>query len=113
MNNLIKKQTCLLLMTLICFISPTSGNSFNIIHFNDAYDVVKTPQFVKQVGKFINESTLVLFSGDIYSPSRLTNYLKGNQFDNFLQRFKISAAVLGNHELDLKYEAFKKLNDKN
>ena len=109
MSNFMKKQICLIVTTWIFFCSKP----FNIIHFNDAYDVLKTPQFTKQVGKFINESTLVLFSGDIYSPSKLTNYFQGNQFDNFLKRFKISAAVLGNHELDLKYEAFKKLNDKN
>lgn len=59
-----------------------------------------------------SESTLRLFSGDIFSPSPLSKFCKGDQFIPFLQKLKLHAAVIGNHEVDNGEENFIRLQKK-
>lgn len=51
--------------------------SLKIIHFNDCYEIGKTPQFLDQMLSLWDENTLVLFSGDLLSPSLESQELKG------------------------------------
>jgi len=54
-----------------------NGSILNIIHFNDVYNIESSSfepkagasRFLTAINKLKNESTLVLFSGDAFSPS--------------------------------------------
>ena len=77
-----------------------SASSFNILHFNDAYEINRTPYFACQFLEKSNESSLKLFSGDILNPSFASAFLKGRQFIPFFKKMSLDACVVGNHELD-------------
>ena len=60
--------------------------SLKIIHFNDGHDMLEkkdepiggASRFHTALSSYYNEQdTLVLFSGDVFSPSKLSYYFKG------------------------------------
>lgn len=83
----------------------------NILHFNDTYEVERTPAFIEQFLELSNENTLRLFSGDILNPSFVSMTKKGRQFIPFLKKVNLHAAVIGNHELDLGFENFNQIQE--
>ena len=59
-----------------------------IIHFNDAHDALEkqsepvggASRFHTAVeAEYSSENTIVLFSGDVFNPSKLSYYFKGEQ----------------------------------
>lgn len=86
---------------------------FTIIHFNDVYDIQPNKDkmfgaanfeaFLRSIKNKFPES-LVLFSGDAFSPSLLSGIYKGRQMVKCLNKMQIDAACFGNHEFDLEPE---------
>lgn len=93
----------------------------HIIHFNDVYKIEPHPVDVSlfknknEINKnnsvdaakfktFIEskrtENTLVIFSGDAFSPSLLSSVYKGEQMVEILNNLGINFACIGNHEFD-------------
>ena len=82
---------------------------FRIIHFNDVYNIQqrkKEPvggasRFSTKIqelrGAAEDDSTLVFFSGDAFSPSSESVVFKGRQMVPALNSFSIDAACFGNH----------------
>lgn len=87
-----------------------------IVHFNDVYNPLPTlhqsgaliggaPSFctaVKQ--KKEGNKGLVLFSGDIFSPSQISEMTKGRQMADLLNLLGVHTACYGNHDLDYGWE---------
>ena len=97
--------------------SESKEKILHIMHFSNVYNLIereKDPvggaaRFITAAEKFSDLNPLVLFSGDIFSPSRLSQVMKGKQMITFLDKFKVHAATLGNHDLDFGIERFIKL----
>jgi 5'-nucleotidase len=81
-------------------------NALSVLHYNDGYDVRRTPRFLTRWLERLESETLTLFSGDIISPSLVSNYMKGDQFVPFMEYSKTRVAVPGNHEYDFGEEQF-------
>ena len=82
---------------------------FTFIHFNDVYDIQEKKtghagivNFEAYVRKLRTQypQTMVIFSGDAFSPSILTNIYEGKQMVYALNKLKIEVACMGNHEFD-------------
>ncbi|OXA43429.1 Trifunctional nucleotide phosphoesterase protein YfkN [Folsomia candida] len=79
-----------------------------IIHFNDVYDVEsqkKEPiggaaRFCTAVKKYAQLNPVVLFSGDCFSPSLLSQFTKGEQMIPVLNHCRTDCSVFGNHDFD-------------
>ena len=84
------------------------GNTV-LIHFNDVYNVEKSPQFVHRVRAARGRSTLTVFSGDCFSPSIMSTILRGEQMVPALNLLGVDVACLGNHDLDFGVGAFRDL----
>lgn len=78
------------------------------IHFNDVYNVEKSPQFVSSVKKTRNElllgggdarQVITVFSGDAFSPSIMSTILRGEQMIPVLNALDIDVACLGKRAL--------------
>lgn len=81
-----------------------------IIHFNDVYDIqpkkngtagiVNFEAYIRKLKVQFPEA-LILFSGDAFSPSTLSNIFEGDQMVFSLNKLNIDVACIGNHEFDL------------
>lgn len=97
----------------------SSERVIHIIHFNDVYNLhekEKEPvggaaRFITAVESFKHLNPLVLFSGDMFSPSKLSQTMKGKQMLNFTDNFKIDVACVGNHDFDFGVDHFIKLKN--
>ncbi|CAI2365170.1 unnamed protein product [Moneuplotes crassus] len=97
-----------------------SERTMHILHFNDVYNLQprkKEPiggaaRFLTATKPHMEKNPLVLFSGDIYSPSKLGQTMKGTQMLPFFERFKIDVACAGNHDLDYGVDRFIELKNK-
>lgn len=87
---------------LINFSQPV----IQFIHFNDIYDIMRSPPWVEKLLKVKESKAITVFSGDILSPSILAESMKGHQFLHLLKLVEIDFAVPGNHEADLGVGAF-------
>jgi 5'-nucleotidase len=91
----------------------------SILHFNDVYNVEarkKDPcggieRFVTVLDKYKDKDPLVIFSGDIFSPSSLSITFKGEHMIPFLKRAGVTVASVGNHDLDFGCQQFEKLSN--
>ncbi|XP_073811610.1 snake venom 5'-nucleotidase isoform X2 [Musca autumnalis] len=94
-----------------------------ILHYNDVYNVDPTTEvepiggatrFCTAVRTFDVDDPLVLFSGDIFSPSMLSTFTQGEQMVPVLNKIGTHCAVFGNHDfdhgLDVLVELIKKTN---
>jgi 5'-nucleotidase len=86
------------------------GKTLRILHFNDAYEIDKTPYFLRQWSDRYLPDTIGTFSGDMLNPSFASMFMKGEQFIPFLKRLPLDAAVIGNHELDSGIPKFLEIN---
>jgi len=80
--------------------------SFHILHFNDVYDVDRTPAFVAQFMKRNTPDTLRLFSGDLLAPAIMSIFEKGRQFIPVFDKIRPQYSAIGNHDLDHGEEHF-------
>lgn len=77
-----------------------------IIHFNDCYNIEPGPKssgaagFLTAVNQFRHLNPIILFSGDILSPSFMSTFTKGEQMIPVLNDIGVHCAVFGNHEFD-------------
>ena len=89
-------------------------NVIHIIHFNDVYNLNEkdtepvggAARFISAAEKYMHLNPLVLFSGDIFSPSKLSQTMKGRQMIEFLNRFQVHVACIGNHDFDFGIDHF-------
>lgn len=77
-----------------------------IIHFNDCYNVEPGPQssgaagFLTAINQHRHLNPMILFSGDVISPSFMSTFTKGEQMIPVLNDIRVDCAVFGNHEFD-------------
>ncbi|XP_065211905.1 trifunctional nucleotide phosphoesterase protein YfkN isoform X2 [Planococcus citri] len=92
--------------------SASTCSSITILHFNDVYNVEPreadpaggASKFSHAVKSFSSLNPLVLFSGDIFSPSLLSTFTKGEQMSQILNEVGTHCAVFGNHDFDFGLE---------
>ncbi|EGR29458.1 ser thr protein phosphatase family protein, putative [Ichthyophthirius multifiliis] len=99
--------------------------SFKILHFNDVYEIEGFNQepvggsarFATICKKFKQENpnkSLIIFSGDLFSPSPLSIIYKGEQMIEPINACQIDIACVGNHDFDYNLQQveqlFKKCN---
>ncbi|KAF7161052.1 hypothetical protein CNMCM5623_006729 [Aspergillus felis] len=78
------------------------GTEICILHFNDVYnvnDVELISRFAGLIRSF-EPKPLIIFSGDIFSPSLEASLLKGEQMVPFLNHLSVDVACYGNHDFD-------------
>ncbi|CAF0987732.1 unnamed protein product [Brachionus calyciflorus] len=89
-----------------------------IIHFNDVYNIEPSARDPKGgAARFLTalnylkaeEPCLVMFSGDIFSPSPLSMVTKGKQMVPILNRFNVDIACVGNHDFDFGVDTLNEL----
>ena len=90
-----------------------------ILHFNDVYNIEErvtdepikagAARFVTALDEYRSAEKLVLFSGDLFYPSNLSNFYKGKQMIKPFNRMNVDISCLGNHELDNGCENAKQL----
>ena len=81
--------------------------AFQEVIFNKVLNKKSTKKSLNSLlNKYKDLNPLVLFSGDIYSPSKLGQIMKGRQMIPFLERFKIDVSCVGNHDLDYGVDRF-------
>lgn len=77
-----------------------------IIHFNDCYNIEPgeksggAARFLTAINQHRHLNPMILFSGDIISPSFISTFTKGEQMVPVLNDIKVDCAVFGNHEFD-------------
>jgi 5'-nucleotidase len=79
-----------------------------IIHFNDVYNIEESKdepvagssRFYSALRAYDHENPLILFSGDIFSPSKLSIFFEGEQMMPFLKKWGLHWATVGNHDFD-------------
>ena len=86
-----------------------------MLHFNDVYNIEERStggadtetSIVAGASRFVTAfeqhqmlEKLVLFSGDLFSPSVLSTHLKGEQMVQVLKSLNVHVSCLGNHDLD-------------
>ncbi|XP_054722641.1 trifunctional nucleotide phosphoesterase protein YfkN-like [Uloborus diversus] len=79
-----------------------------ILHFNDCYNVESqnfepvggASRFCTALKSFHDLEPLVLFSGDIFAPSIMSTFTKGEQMIPVLNSLGVHCAVFGNHDFD-------------
>ncbi|GIX89859.1 hypothetical protein CDAR_9371 [Caerostris darwini] len=82
--------------------------SVTILHFNDCYNVESqssepvggASRFCTALKSFGDLDPLILFSGDIFAPSIMSTFTKGEQMIPVLNSFGVHCAVFGNHDFD-------------
>lgn len=78
----------------------------SILHFNDCYNIEPGPQssgaagFLTAINQLRHLNPMILFSGDIMSPSFMSTFTKGEQMIPVLNDIRVDCAVFGNHEFD-------------
>lgn len=86
----------------------TKPKSFSIIHYNDVYELRGSDKelcggadrFCHLVNKLREQhNALVLFSGDLWNPSKLSMTMKGEQMIKVVNYIQTKAACVGNHDL--------------
>lgn len=89
-----------------------SSSTVTILHFNDVYNVESrdadpcggATRFTHAIKTFSHLKPLVLFSGDVFSPSVLSTFTKGEQMSSILNEIGTHCAVFGNHDFDFGLE---------
>ncbi|XP_022237436.1 uncharacterized protein LOC106478186 isoform X1 [Limulus polyphemus] len=87
---------------------PAEKAVVTILHFNDCYNVESQPQepaagaarFCHALKSFSDLDPMILFSGDIFAPSFMSTFTKGEQMIPSLNAFGVHCAVFGNHDFD-------------
>jgi len=96
------------------------GQKITFLHFNDVYEIRESKvkvcggvsRFDSLVKSFKDQNPVLLFSGDLWSPSKLSSVFKGDQILEPINTFGVKCSVLGNHDLDFGEEKCVELNEK-
>ncbi|KAK6633160.1 hypothetical protein RUM43_012904 [Polyplax serrata] len=88
------------------------NNIITILHYNDTYNIESrnvepvggAARFSTAMKSFNYLNPLILFSGDIFSPSMLSTVTKGEQMVAVLNELNTHCAVFGNHDFDFGLE---------
>lgn len=86
----------------------SKSKSLAIIHYNDVYELRGTEKdlcggadrfcyLVNEIKK--QHNAIVLFSGDLWNPSKLGTTMKGEQMVKAVNKIDTKAACVGNHDL--------------
>jgi len=104
-------------------LTPSSDDpdlpNLTILHFNDSHNLVP-PKLTDPIGGAARFATvvkeyrakkdcLVLFSGDVFNPSRLSTVTKGKHVGPVLKALRPHCGVYGNHDFDFGVEELVKL----
>ena len=89
--------------------SGAKAGKLTILHFNDVYEVGEGKQepvggaarFNTALQAYAAEDPLVLFSGDAWNPSLLSQVTDGAHMVEALNTMGVACSVIGNHDLDL------------
>lgn len=99
------KTLTAILLALFLTLSVAQQN-FTIVHFNDVYEIEPvsggSQGGAARVAALINQvdDPLILFSGDLFSPSIMSSVYQGAQMVDVFNRLGVDFAVFGNHEFD-------------
>jgi 2',3'-cyclic-nucleotide 2'-phosphodiesterase (5'-nucleotidase family) len=93
---------------LLAFPALAQKQDLTILHFNDVYEIEPVSGGAlggaARVATLVNErlslSPLILFSGDLFSPSIMSSIFQGSQMVDALNQLGVDYAVVGNHEFD-------------
>ncbi|PAA48320.1 hypothetical protein BOX15_Mlig025898g5 [Macrostomum lignano] len=83
-----------------------NARQLHILHFNDVYNIEPAghiggaARFVTALRSFAELQPLVLFSGDVFSPSTISTATRGQHLVQVLKACNIDAACFGNHDFD-------------
>lgn len=74
--------------------SRSKRKPLKVIHFNDVYNIEETKdepvagssRFYSALRAYSHQNPLILFSGDIFSPSKLSIFFQGEQMMPFLKK---------------------------
>ncbi|XP_071447888.1 mannosylglucosyl-3-phosphoglycerate phosphatase isoform X1 [Hetaerina americana] len=107
------KQAGLRTLSSISSNMAQGSGCLTIIHYNDVYNIEPgtsgepiggAARFCSAVKSFNHLQPLILFSGDIFSPSILSTFTKGEQMVSVLNECGTHCAVFGNHDFDFGLE---------
>ncbi len=88
--------------------STARKNKLNIVHYNDVYELRGVDaelaggadRFCAKVNELRDlHDAIVLFSGDLWNPSKLAMAKKGTQMVRIVNEVQTKAACVGNHDL--------------
>jgi 5'-nucleotidase len=107
-----------LILTLLALVLFTAqAQRIDLITFNDIYQIqpvdkgtrggaARVAALVHRL-EGINPNTLVLFAGDLLSPSVMSSAFQGAQMVDVFNHIGVNYASIGNHELDFGLKVFK------
>ena len=83
-------------------------STVTLLHYNDVYNIESrnvepvggVARFKTATEKFLPLNPLVVFSGDVFSPSIMSNITKGRHLPHVLNLLGTKVAVYGNHDFD-------------
>lgn len=95
-------------LALLAGVASAQGPDLNILHFNDVYEIEPvqggTLGGAARVATLVNEradsNPMILFSGDLFSPSIMSTVFQGAQMVDVFNQLGTDYAVFGNHEFD-------------
>lgn len=85
-----------------------AARTLNLIHYNDVYELRGNDKEIcggaDRFCTLLSEvreqhNALVLFSGDLFNPSKLSATYRGEQMVKIVNKIKTAASCLGNHDL--------------
>jgi len=96
------------------------AETISILHFNDVYNVESrevepvggAARFATALKSHAEKDPLILFSGDIFAPSIMSTFTKGEQMVPVLNSLGVHCAVYGNHDFDFGLDTLEGLVEK-
>jgi len=97
-----------------------AAEKITLLHYNDVYNVESrevepvggAARFLTAVKELKHLNPLILFSGDIFAPSIMSTFTKGEQMVPVLNMLGTHCAVYGNHDFDFGLETLADLVEK-
>jgi len=97
-----------------------AAEQITLLHFNDVYNVESrevepvggAARFLTAVKEHQELNPLILFSGDIFAPSIMSTFTKGEQMVPVLNMIGTHCAVYGNHDFDFGLDKLAELVEK-
>ncbi|RWS01134.1 trifunctional nucleotide phosphoesterase protein YfkN-like protein [Dinothrombium tinctorium] len=86
----------------------SESKTVTILHFNDCYNIesgTREPcggaaRFKTAIDSLRDDNTMVLFSGDLFSPSYMSTFTKGEHMIHVMNALGVDCSVYGNHDFD-------------
>jgi 2',3'-cyclic-nucleotide 2'-phosphodiesterase (5'-nucleotidase family) len=87
-------------------ISPTSYDTIDVTQFAALLDTIRQQWSIRADGK---RDGLVLFSGDVFSPSTESSVSRGSHMVPVMNELAPDVSLTGNHDFDFGYPHLSKL----